>query len=249
MSVRDDLCDFLGRLLEAIVKWSKENLNRHGWFVSHPESYEWWGGFRDPFEISVSAILVQLSRWEIVDEALGRLRGNGLLNPYTLSKADQEVVKELVRGVGFYETKSRVLREFSQLVVSKGGWDAFIDRDLTEVREDLISLRGVGPETADAILLFAGNKPVLPVSRLARRVLSRIGLDIPRNYTQAQKLLESCMPKNLRDYKMFHAALVSIAKTHCRIKKPLCVKCPLSALCTFTLQGPFQQAVEHPYSR
>ncbi|MEM2021468.1 MAG: hypothetical protein QXP80_04500 [Zestosphaera sp.] len=236
MSAREDSCHVLGRLLEVIVKWSEENLSRHGWFVSDPESYEWWGGFRDPFEISVSAILVQLSRWEVVDEALERLRGNGLLNPYTLSEIDLEVVKKLVRGVGFYETKSMVLREFSQLVVSRGGWNTFINRDLTEVREDLTSLRGVGPETADTILLFAGNKPVLPVSRLARRVLSRIGLEIARNYTEAQKLLENCIPRNLRDYKTFHAALVSIAKTYCRIKKPLCVKCPLNTLCTFNIK-------------
>lgn len=220
-------------LLKTVEEWSRENLSKYGWLISEPESYEWWGGFRDPFEIGVSAILVQLSRWEVVDKALERLRKKGLLNPHSLSEAAQDVVEELIRGVGFHKSKSRVLREFSRLVVVRGGWHSFMSRDFSNVRDDILSLKGVGPETADTILLFAGNKLVMPVSRLARRVLSRVGLKIPSNYMKAQEKLEEHVPKDLKTYKMFHAALVSIARTYCRVKEPACSKCPLNILCNF----------------
>ncbi|MEM2004582.1 MAG: hypothetical protein QW705_04655 [Zestosphaera sp.] len=220
-------------LLKTIREWSRGNLSKYGWLMREPESYEWWGGFGDPFEISVSAVLVQLSRWEVVDKALKRLKERGLLDPRSLSEASQEEVEGLIRGVGFYRSKARVLRAFSRLVVERGGWRSFVDRDLSSIRDDVLSLKGVGPETADTMLLFACNKPVLPVSRLARRVLSRIGLDVPKNYLKAQKSLEERVPKSLENYKMLHAALVSIAKTYCRIKKPACSECPLKTLCNY----------------
>jgi endonuclease-3 related protein len=125
------------------------------------------------------------------------------------------------------------LKEFSILVVRRGGWGAFINRDLNEVRNDLIKIKGIGYETADTILLFAGNKLVLPVSRLARRVLSRVGVNLPASYVRAQQILEKLIPEDLGSYKLFHATLVSISKKYCRSKKPLCAECPLQTICGF----------------
>jgi endonuclease-3 related protein len=221
------------KVLDILSVWGRENLGRLGWLVSDPYSYEWWGGFKDPFEIGVSAILVQLSRWEAVDKAITRLRENKLLDPYVLAEAPQDMIKELIKGVGFHESKSRTLKEFSILVVRRGGWGAFINRDLNEVRNDLIKIKGIGYETADTILLFAGNKLVLPVSRLARRVLSRVGVNLPASYVRAQQILEKLIPEDLGSYKLFHATLVSISKKYCRSKKPLCAECPLQTICGF----------------
>lgn len=225
--------DLVAKILEILNEWGQENLMKLGWFASDPHSYEWWGGFKDPFEISVSAILVQLSKWETVNRVVIKLRENNLLNPRALAKAPVEEIKELIRGIGFYESKSRTLKEFSRLVVERGGWEAFINRDLSDVRRDLLGIRGIGYETADTILLFAGNKLVLPVSRLASRVLSRVGVSLPRNYLKAQQILEGSISRSLSNYKLFHAALVSISKKYCRSRKPLCVECPLKTLCGF----------------
>jgi len=225
--------DLIIKMLSILSLWGRENLGRLGWFVSDPHSYEWWGGFKDPFEIGVSTILVQLSRWEAVDKAITRLRENKLLDPYVLAEVPQNEIKELIKGVGFHESKSRTLKEFSLLIVRRGGWGAFINRDLDEVRKDLIRIKGIGYETADTILLFAGNKLVLPLSRLARRVLSRVGINLPASYVRAQQILEELIPRDLGCYKLFHAALVSISKKYCRSKKPLCAKCPLQTICGF----------------
>jgi len=225
------LSGLIARILDILNAWGRENLGKLGWLISDPHSYEWWGGFKNPFEISVSAILVQLSRWEAVDKVITRLRENRLLDPRALAEAPQEKIKELIKGVGFHESKSRTLKEFSSLIVEKGGWGAFINRDLNEVRNDLIKIKGIGYETADTILLFAGNKLVLPLSRLARRVLSRVGVNLPKSYTRAQQILEEEVPKDLSTYKLFHAGLVSISKEYCRSKKPLCVECPIRNIC------------------
>lgn len=225
--------DLMTKILEILNEWGRENLRKLGWFASDPHSYEWWGGFRDPFEISVSAILVQLSKWETVSKVIIRLREGNVLNPRTLAEAPAEKIKDLIRGIGFYESKSRTLKEFSRLIVERGGWETFISRDLSDIRRDLLSVRGIGYETADTILLFAGNKLVLPVSRLASRVLSRVGFSLPRNYLKAQQILEGSISRSLSKYKLFHAALVSISKKYCRSRKPLCVECPLKTLCRF----------------
>ncbi|MFN3268157.1 MAG: hypothetical protein ACK416_02740, partial [Zestosphaera sp.] len=185
-----DPATLITEVLKTLSVWGHENLKEFGWFILDPYSYEWWGGFKDPFEISVSAILVQLSRWEAVSRVINKLRENRLLNPHALAEAPIEEIIELIRGIGFHKNKSRILKEFSQIIVERGGWEAFISRDSTNVREDLLKIRGVGYETADTILLFAGNKLVLPISRLARRVLTRIGVELPNNYIEAQRILE-----------------------------------------------------------
>lgn len=228
-----DTINLLTKVFEILSEWGRENLREFGWFVSDPCSYEWWGGFKDPFEISVSAILVQLSKWETVSKVITRLRDNELLNPYVLAKTPLNKIKKLIKGVGFHESKSRVLREFSRLVVRRGGWEVFTNRDLSDVRNDLLKIKGIGYETADTILLFACNKLVLPVSRLAKRVLSRVGVALPGNYLKTQQILEDCLVKKLDNYKLFHASLVSIAKKYCRSRKPLCSECPLKKLCSF----------------
>lgn len=230
--------NLLSEMLSILSVWGRENLREFGWFVSDPHSYEWWGGFKDPFEISVSAILVQLSRWESVSKAVNKLRENRLLNPRALAEVPKEEIKELIKGIGFSESKAETLKEFSQLVVERGGWEAFINRDLIDVRKDLLKIRGIGHETADVILLFAGNKLVLPVSRLAKRVLARIGIKLPGDYAKTQQILEGNISKNLSSYKLFHATLVSISKKYCRAKKPLCRECPLRHLCNFFKHRP-----------
>ncbi|MEO3993556.1 MAG: hypothetical protein QN229_04580 [Desulfurococcaceae archaeon TW002] len=236
LSISSDLVTLITEILKTLSVWGSENLKEFGWFMSDPYSYEWWGDFKDSFEISVSAILVQLSRWEAVSKVINKLRENRLLNPHTLAEAPIEEITELIRGVGFHKNKSRILKEFSQIVVERGGWEAFIGRELINVREDLLKIKGIGYETADTILLFAGNKLVLPVSRLARRVLIRIGVKLPNNYIEAQRILEENIPKNLGNYKLFHATLVTISKKYCRTKKPLCRECPLRHLCNYFKQ-------------
>lgn len=226
-----DITTLINHLLATLSAWGRENLKEFGWIVSDPHSYEWWGDFKDPFEISVSAILVQLSRWEVVSSAINKLRKNGLLNPHALAEAPIEKIEELTRGVGFRKSKAKTLKEFSQLIIRHGGWGTFMDRDLIKVREDLLRVRGIGYETADTMLLFAGNKLVLPVSRLTKRVLARVGIELPSDYVRAQRILEESIPSSLSAYKLFHAGLVSISKRYCKVKKPLCCECPLNHLC------------------
>jgi endonuclease III related protein len=188
----------------------------------------WWPA-RTPFEVAVGAILTQHTAWAGAARAVAALRGRGLLSPGRLAAADAAAVAALVRPAGTYRLKARRLRDFAGWLLARFGGDfrAMRRAPLGSVRRQVLSVPGLGPETADAILLYAAGRPVFVADAYTRRVLGRHRL-LPRDsdYDAARAFLEAHLPSDPTLFNEFHALLVAVAKKHCRTV-PDCVQCPL----------------------
>ncbi|HEC96109.1 MAG TPA: endonuclease [Euryarchaeota archaeon] len=193
----------------------------------------WWPS-NDPFEISVQAILTQNTNWKNVMKATKNLKEKGLIDPKRMYEAPLEVLEDAIRPAGFYKLKAKRLKEFLEFVMTR------LDGDITRLRnipmEDarnmLLSVHGIGKETADTILLFALNLPIMVVDAYTKRVLRRLGFDMPNNYDEIRKMLEKASPKkDAKTYKLLHSAFDELAKNYCKKKTPICSKCPLEKYC------------------
>ncbi|PUA34246.1 MAG: hypothetical protein B9J98_01265 [Candidatus Terraquivivens tikiterensis] len=201
------------------------------WYPCDAHSPKWWGGLESPEEVAITAVLVQQTRWENVKKAYENLRLARLNNFVAIKKSSANFIKNCIRSVGMNASKSKKLKGLADAVVKNGGWERFINRDLEKVRADLLGVNGIGYETADSILLFAGNHLIFPASRLVARVLERVGFSVPKGYEAFRRFIESGLPRNLFDYKLFYASSLVITKVACRSSDPECSKCPLSDAC------------------
>lgn len=212
----------------TIFNQNREFLKEMGWIVSNPYSFEWWGGLKSADEIAISAILVQMTRWEAVAKVIAKLRIKGLDDLEKLSYLTTEELEKEIRSVNFYKTKARRLKAFAEKVKEEGGLQKLLR---VENREKLLSIEGIGEETADSLLLFAGNRLVFPQSEYLKRVISRVlGRNIRKN--EAKVIVENELPKDLFNYKLFHAGIVSIGKAFCFLNKPNCDRCILKLVCS-----------------
>ena len=189
----------------------------------------WWPG-RSRFEIVAGAILTQRVAWANVEKALAALRRKGLLTPHAMWRAGWRRTAPLVRPAGFYNQKARRLAAFlDALYRERGGrLDRLLQGPLRRRRQDLLAIPGIGPETADSILLYAGGRPVFVIDAYTRRVLARHGMatgDEP--YDDLRRRFESALPGRTRIFNEYHALLVRLGKERCRRRDPLCSGCPL----------------------
>jgi len=213
-----------------IFEREKEFLKKAGWYVSNGSSYRWWGNLGRPEEIILTAILVQRSKWECAVKVLENLRRRGLIDFHKLAVFNAGKLEELFKPIGFRKAKARRIIELSNKIVSIGGLEKLREMDVNVLRSILTSIRGIGFETADAIILYALNKPTIPVSKHVRRVLRRLGV-IRGNeeYESIRKLILS----NLRDLyglKLFYAGITAVGKFTCK-SRPKCSKCILRDIC------------------
>jgi endonuclease-3 related protein len=192
---------------------------------------DWWPA-ETPFEVIVGAILTQNTNWTNVEKAISRLREEGLLDAQALAACPPERLQEAIRPSGYFRQKAaRLLRLAAWLVDRCGGDPAGLGPVPTaQLREELLSLRGVGPETADSILLYALGRPVFVVDTYTMRVAVRHGLVDPEcGYHGLQALFQGALPEDVDLYGDFHAQLVEVGKRFCR-PRPRCGECPLQAL-------------------
>jgi len=189
----------------------------------------WWPG-ETPFEVMVGAVLTQNTNWANVERAIARLKRAGLLEPGRLAGCPERLLARLIRPAGYFNVKARRLRAFMDWYRSRVG-----DRPLTalrgvrtaRLREELLSIPGIGPETADSILLYALGRRVFVVDAYTLRVLSRHGLIGPgASYDRVQRLFHEVLPRSTRLYNEYHALLVRLGKSVCR-PRPACDRCPL----------------------
>jgi endonuclease-3 related protein len=188
----------------------------------------WWPG-QSPFEVLVGAVLVQNTAWQNVRKAIDNLRQAGLLEPRALYAVPVEELEELIRPAGYYRVKARRLRNLLTLVVEGygGSLDAMFQTPLPALRQQLLSVHGIGPETADSILLYAGNLPTFVVDTYTYRVLARHGwVAFDATYDDLQEHFASGLPADAALYNEYHALLVRVGKEHCG-KTPRCEGCPL----------------------
>jgi len=192
----------------------------------------WWPG-ESPFEIMVGAVLVQNTAWRNVERAIENLREANLMNPPALYAVPPAELAELIRPAGYYQVKTKRLRNLLKFVVEEfdGSLDAMFANNLSTLRERLLLIHGIGPETADAILLYAGGQPTFVVDTYAHRVLARHGwIGYDASYHEIKDLFESTLPQDAQLYNEYHALLVRVGKEYCKKSAPKCAECPLLEL-------------------
>jgi endonuclease-3 related protein len=191
----------------------------------------WWPG-QTPFEVLIGAVLVQNTSWKNVEKAIANLREADLLDARALYGVPGEELEELIRPAGYYRVKARRLRNLLRWLVERydGSLEQMFQTDLATLREDLLRVNGVGPETADSILLYAGGLPTFVVDTYTHRVLARHGwIEFEADYHAIQEYFESGLQRDAAMYNEYHALLVRLGHLHCR-KTPRCEGCPLAAL-------------------
>jgi len=193
----------------------------------------WWPA-ETPFEVCVGAILTQNTNWGNVEKAIVNLKREGLLSLEALWDIDRERLAELIRPSGFFNVKSARLKDFVGWVLRRhGSLDAMFSGDWVALRDELIGVRGIGRETCDSILLYAGDKPSFVVDAYTKRLFFRLGLvQESDSYQQMRALFMDALPPDSGLYNEYHALIVEHCKRHCR-KKPLCVGCPLCPVCPY----------------
>jgi endonuclease-3 related protein len=188
----------------------------------------WWPA-ETPFEVMVGAILVQNTSWSNAALAVANLKERGLLDARRLVALGREDVAALIRPSRFYNMKAERLLVLVRWLLDRydGGVDGMSRVPTEQLRQELLGLRGVGPETADSILLYAAERPVFVVDAYTLRVLSRHGLVAPgATYADLQRFFEDRLPRDVALYNEYHALLVALGKDICR-PKPRCGDCPL----------------------
>lgn len=193
----------------------------------------WWPG-DTPFEVIVGAVLTQNTAWSNVEKAIDNLKKQGLLEPGALIDARESVLEDAIRPTGYFRVKTKRLKAVVRALVEKGGpgFQKFKAMSIDAFRDFLLNINGVGPETADSILLYAFNRPVFVVDAYTRRILTRIGLlNGKENYGQIQEFMQANLPVQTDLYNDFHAQVVNLAKDFCKTK-PVCDACPMEDFCS-----------------
>jgi endonuclease-3 related protein len=189
----------------------------------------WWPA-RTRLEVILGAILTQNTAWHNATLALRNLRQSGLLSWQGLRRAALPCLEACVRPAGFYRQKARTIRNLVDWLSLRhaGSLHRLFSQPPEELRRQLLDLRGLGPETVDAILLYAAQFPLFVADAYTRRVLARHGLvPIAADYHQTQEFLHAHLPRHALLFNEFHALLVEVGKKHCRPHYPRCAGCPL----------------------
>jgi len=192
----------------------------------------WWPA-NEPFEVIVGAILTQSAAWSNVEKAIANLKAVQALSPEALRRLSLPELAQLIRPSGYYNAKALKLKSFADWLSKH--YDDNLDRlfagGIDHMRQQLLAVHGIGPETADSIILYAANKPIFVIDAYTRRIISRIGLAPNRgSYDAYQALFMSNLPADAGLFNEYHALLVCLAKTACRTR-PLCQRCCLNDLC------------------
>lgn len=191
----------------------------------------WWPG-DTPFEVAVGAILTQNTAWTNVEKAIANLKAARLLSPRALLAADRADVEAALRPSGYFRQKTERVLLFCRWLTDRfgGSMRRLAAEPLETLRPELLSLRGIGPETADDILLYACEKPVFVVDAYTRRILSRHGIaphGLP--YEEMRALFEGALPADTALFREYHGLIVWTGKDFCRTR-PQCANCPLAPL-------------------
>ncbi|HEV8573434.1 MAG TPA: endonuclease III domain-containing protein [Dehalococcoidia bacterium] len=192
----------------------------------------WWPG-DSAFETIAGAILTQSASWANVEKALSNLKAAGALSPQGIAALSTGDLARLIHPSGYFNTKARKLKAFVGLLDERfsGDLDRMLESPTSELRAALLETHGIGPETADSIILYAANKPLFVIDAYTRRTFSRLGLVPERDsYDDWQALFMEELPADVSLFNEYHALIVRHAKDVCR-KQPLCGRCPLLEIC------------------
>ena len=195
----------------------------------HYGDLDWWPG-ETPLEVSVGAILTQNTAWTNVEKAIRQLKATRSLSVRALHRISHKRLGRLIRAAGYFNVKARRLKNFiSFLQTGYGGsLTKMFRQEPSRLREELLSVNGTGPETADSIRLYAGEMPIFVIDAYTKRILSRHGvMPYEKSYDDFRQLFMKHLPPDAPFYNQYHAMFVNVGKDFCR-KRPLCASCPLN---------------------
>jgi len=206
---------------------------------------QWWPG-DTPFEVCIGAILTQNTSWSNVERAISNLKERSLLSPSAMTSVQANVLSEAIRPSGYYNRKAARLRAFCAYLLERYEGDLEMTRDVPvlDLRNELLAIGGIGNETADSILCYALDRPVLVIDAYTFRALSRIFGSCPElpergsrgSYGTMQGLLMGLLKGDACLYNRFHALLVLLGKERCRTA-PCCIGCPVGPMCWYASSG------------
>ena len=193
---------------------------------------DWWPG-DSPFEVCAGAILTQNTSWENVKRAISNLKNKGLLSPRAIYELPRESLARIIRPAGYYNVKAGRLQNFVAFLLGefKGNLDNMFSMGLETLRPMLLDIKGIGPETADSILLYAGELPSFVVDVYTARALMRHDfIDENADYEGVRSLFMDHLPADVELYNEYHALWVILGKSFCKKTKPRCEGCPLNGI-------------------
>jgi endonuclease-3 related protein len=189
--------------------------------LKHFGPQAWWPA-DSPFEVIIGAILTQNTNWRNVEKAIESLKASNVLSPKSLLKIRNTKLEKLIKPAGFFRQKAKRLKGFVGEYL----------KNPKMTRQELLDIKGIGPETADSILLYAFEEPTFVVDAYTRRIGQRVGLFKYDDYHEIKDHFEKNLPRNLEMYKEYHALLVELGKNHCKTN-PVCKACPIIELCEY----------------
>ena len=204
---------------------------------AHFGHLHWWPG-ETPFDVCVGAILTQNTSWSNVERAIANLKAARVLEPGKLFALNESKLAALIRPTGYFNVKARRLRSFLRVLVEEFGGDLrrLFAGETAAVRERLLAIHGVGPETADSLLLYAGGHHRFVIDAYTKRIFQRHGWSgAEAGYEELQRLCEWALAEKPRRERLdywqdFHAQVVMVGKDYCRTRQPHCAECPLKPL-------------------
>ncbi len=197
----------------------------------------WWPA-EAPFEVMVGAILTQSAAWLNVEKAINNLKAARALSPRALRRFSLSEIATLIRPCGYYNAKARKLKSLARWLGEyyEDNLDKLFASRTDQLRQQLLSVYGIGQETADSIILYAAGKPIFVVDAYTRRITSRIGLAPDSDsYSAHQALFMDNLPADTILFNEYHALLVCLGKNVCR-SRPLCPQCCLQNICQFNVK-------------
>jgi len=197
--------------------------------LTHLGPQKWWPG-DSPFEIATGAILTQNTNWQNVARAIENLKKAKVLDAHEIDRMALPDLAELIRPAGYFRVKAKRLKNFARWLVKRfdGSMEAMAASSLGTLREELLSINGIGPETADSILLYAASKPTFVVDAYTHRIAVRHGwIESEAGYDELKEHFESQLPDDVRTFNEMHALLVEVGKSFCRPREARCEECPL----------------------
>lgn len=189
----------------------------------------WWPG-ETPFEIAIGAILTQNTNWKNVEKAISNLKGADALSPHAIADMPDEQLAEAIRPSGYFNAKTKKLKTFVHWLGQRCDYDitALRNDDMLTLRQELLEINGIGPETADCILCYSLDMPSFVVDAYTRRMFHRHAL-VPEDihYEELRDFFMDVLPHDTDLFNQYHALIVRAGKEWCRKSKPLCEQCPL----------------------
>ena len=204
--------------------------------LNHFGPQEWWPG-ETPFEVMVGAVLTQNTNWVNVSRAIENLKKENLLSFGKMHDLAVELLAEKIRPAGYFNLKAKRLKNLMDFIDGEynGSLTAMFKEDAVSLREKILTVKGIGPETADSILLYAGNMPVFVVDTYTHRIFCRHAIIAEEDgYYEIQDYFMLSLPEEVELFNEYHALIVRLGKEFCKKSKPLCSHCPLNNFDGFT---------------